>query len=320
MWSIKTTCIAALLCIAGALSPSEAGAEKRIGILLFNDQARYIKNRDGVIDQIRKQGFREADVKFTVESAGGSKARAVALARKFAADGMDLVIPIGTSAAIVTANEIKNIPIVFVMVWDPVESKIAKSWKSSGNNTTGASSRTSATELLRVLKEIGSINRVAVLYTPGERNSEIQLAEFEADKDRFGLRIVPVPLTEKVMVAPVISDVVSKVDALCLTGSSIVGDSLQLIVELATQAGVVTASQSEDHVEGGVFIGITVDAYRVGRLAGEKAVKVLKGANPSSIPIEPLGKLDLIINNKTAKAGRFQIPPSLMKSITNTID
>lgn len=301
------------------LHSAEAGVPKKIGLLLFNEQDRYIENKNGVIDQLKQQGFGAPVVKFTIENAGGNKAKAAELARKFIAEKMDMVIPIGTSAAVVAANEIKDIPIVFVMVWDPIESKIAKDWKSSGNNTTGASSKTSASRLLRVMKELAGVKKVAVLYTMGEKNSEIQLKEFEAEQGNFNIRIVRVPLNDKEAVTSILTVVVRSVEAVCLTGSSVVGDNIPIIVDIATKAKVITASQSEDHVERGALLGITVDAYAVGRLAGAKAVKILKGTKPSSIPIEPLKKLDLIINMKTAKAGQFQIPLSFMKKVSRTI-
>jgi putative ABC transport system substrate-binding protein len=316
----KLTCLAVVFCSMITLCAGEARAEKKIGILLFNDQPRYVENKKGVIDQLKKQGFGEPAVKFFVESADGNKTKAVELARKFAAAKMDMVIPIGTSAAVTAANEIKDIPIVFVMVWDPVESKIAHAWNSSGNNTTGSSSKTSASKLISALKKFAVIKKVAVLYTPEERNTEIQLQEFKAVQNSFNITIVPVPLNSREMVEPLLSDVVNRVEAICLTGSSVVGDSLPVIVATATKAKVITASQSEDHiVNGGALLGITVDSYAIGRLAGEKAAQILRGSKPSAIPIESLKKMDLIFNMKTAKAGQFQIPPSFMKSVKRVI-
>ncbi|MFI5295697.1 MAG: ABC transporter substrate-binding protein [Thermodesulfovibrionales bacterium] len=320
IWMVIKLCIIFLVFSTLTLHSAEAIAQKKIGFLLFNEQPRYIENKNGVINLLKQKGFGEPMVKFRIENAGGNKAKAAELARKFVAEKMDIVIPIGTSAAVAAANEIKNIPIVFVMVWDPVESKIAEGWKSSNNNTTGASSKTSASRLLKVMKELAGVKRVAVLYTMGERNSEIQVKEFEAEQDNFNIKVVRVPLSNKEAVASVLTEVVRSVDAICLTGSSVVGESLPTIVNIATKAKVITASQSEDHVERGALLGITVDAYAIGRLAGEKAVKILKGVKPSSIPVEPLKKMDLIINMKTAKAGQFQIPRSFMKSVTRVIE
>ncbi len=320
MWIVIKLCVIFLAFSTLTLHSAEAIAPKKIGFLLFNEQPRYMENKNGVINQLKQNGFGEPMVKFRIENAGGNKAKAAELARKFVAEKMDIVIPVGTSAAVAAANEIKNIPIVFVMVWDPVESKIAEGWKSSGNNTTGASSKTSASKLLRAVNELAGVKRVAVLYTMGERNSEIQVKEFEAEQRNFNIKIVRVPLSNKEAVASVLTQVVRSVEAICLTGSSVVGESLPTIVDIATKAKVITASQSEDHVERGALLGITVDAYAVGRLAGEKAVEILKGVKPSSIPIEPLKKMDLIINMKTAKAGQFQIPRSFMKSVTRVIE
>ena len=161
---------------------------------------------------------------------------------------------------------------------------------------------------------------MAVLYTSGERNSEIQVKEFQAEQSNLNIKIVPVSLSNSEEVASILPEIVRTVEAICLAGSSIIGDNLPAIVDMANKAKVITASQSEDHVERGALVGVTVDPYAVGRLAGEKAAKVLKGAKPSSIPIEPLKKLDVIVNRKTAKAGRFQIPSAFMKSVTKVIE
>jgi len=58
----------------------------------------------------------------------------------------------------------------------------------------------------------------------------------------------------------------------------------------------------------------------VGRLTGEKAAMVLRGAKPSSIPIGHLEKLEMTINLRTMKAGGFQPSPSFMKSVTKSIE
>ena len=73
-------------------------------------------------------------------------------------------------------------------------------------------------------------------------------------------------------------------------------------------------------VDKGALLGICANSYRVGRQAGKKAVRILKGAKPSSIPIKNEQKLDIMLNLKTAKAGKFQIPPKFMKTVTKTIE
>jgi putative ABC transport system substrate-binding protein len=309
--------IAIAFCVT--LSP-EARAEKRIGVLLFNEEARFIESQQGVMDQLKKEGFGEPAVKFTVENARDSKGRAAEAARKFGAAKMDLIVTIGTPATLAVAREVKDVPIIFSMLYDPVEAGISADWKSSGNNTTGASPRVPMSKIMEALREIVTIKRLAVLYTPGEKHTEIQLKELQKIQVDFQMRVVPVILSNKEQLAEVISVVAPTVDAMYLTGSSIIYTSLPMIVNMATRAKVATVTHIEEFVDKGVLLGICSNPYRVGRLAGEKAVKVLRGQKPSAIPIETLKKFDLIVNTRTARAGQFKIPPAVMKNAAKIIE
>ena len=91
-------------------------------------------------------------------------------------------------------------------------------------------------------------------------------------------------------------------------------------MDVANKPKVATISHLDDLIDKGALLGVCVDSYLVGRLAGEKAIKVLKGAKPSSIPIETPKKLDFVLNMKTAKAGQFQIPEKFRKTVTRTVE
>ncbi len=298
----------------------ETRAEKRIGVLRFSEEARYNEAQKGIMDQLKESGFGGPAVSFIIESAGGSKAKAAELVQKFAARRMDMIITLGTSATIAVAKEFTDVPIVFAMVFNPVEAKIAGDWKSSGNNTTGASPRVPMVKLVQTLKDFAPIKRLAVLYTPGEKNSEEQLKELQKLQSHFQIRVIPVILTEREEVGRTLSEVARTTDAMYLTGSNIVGAAAREIVAEANKAKVITLSHLDDLVEKGALLGVCASSYRVGRLAGKKAVRILRGAKPSSIPIETLNKFDVIVNMKTAKDGGFQIPPAFMKKITKTVD
>jgi ABC-type uncharacterized transport system substrate-binding protein len=65
---------------------------------------------------------------------------------------------------------------------------------------------------------------------------------------------------------------------------------------------------------------VAPSSYLIGRLAGEKAIKIFQGAQPSAIPIETLKEFDVIFNLKTARTGGFQVPPDFMKTVKRTIE
>ena len=320
MGKIKIFIVIAVVFSMIVLFSAAASAEKRIGILTFSEEVRYNDTQRGIMDQLNKDGFGEPAVKFTIENAKGSKAKAAELVQKFVAAKMDLIITIGTTATIAVTREIKNVPVVFGMVYDPIEAGIAKDWKSSGNNTTGVSPKVAMSKLVTSLKELAPVKKLAVLYTPGEKNTEIQLKELQELQSSLQIKVIPIIMAKKEEVARTLSAVVHTVDAFYLTGSGVVGTTVPIIVAIANQAHVVTITHLDDLVEKGALLGICANSNLVGHLAGKKAVQILKGAKPSSIPIEIEKKLDFILNMKTAKAGQFQVPLSFMKKVTRTIE
>ena len=316
---MKNFLVSAVVFLTLALFSIEAGAEKRIGVLLFSEEARYIEATKGFMDTLKERGFGEPETKIIIENAGANMAKVAELVQKFAAAKMDLIFTAGTSATTVVAREIKEVPIVFSVVYNPVEAGIAKDWKSSGNNTTGTSSKVPMSKLMDSLKVFAPVKRLAVLYTFGEKNSEAQLKDLQGIQADYGIKVVPVPLTRTEEVAQLLPVVIRSTDALYVTGSNLVDSQLSIIVDMATKGKVITITHLDDLVEKGVLLGVCSDSYRMGRLAGEKAAKILKGVRPSSIPIESLKQFDVMINLKTAKAGDFQVPPDFMKTVRRTI-
>jgi putative ABC transport system substrate-binding protein len=259
-------------------------------------------------------------VKITVEHARGSKAKLVEAVMKFAADRPDMIISLGTIPTLAVTREIKDVPVVFGMVYDPVEAGIARNWKSSGNNTTGASPLIPMSTLVGMLKEVKPVKNLAVLYTADEKQSRIQLLELKKIQAYFRIKVIPVILSEKEEVTKTLASVVRAVDAIYITGATIIGATVPEIIEMTNSAQVVTITHLPDYVEKGVLIGICANAYSVGRLTGKKAVQVLKGAKPAAIPVEKGKSVDVILNRKTMAAGQFQIPPPFMKKVTKIIE
>lgn len=295
------------------IAPAAGWSEQRIGVLLFSEEVRYNESLRGIRDQMARSGFREPKVKFEIGNAQGSKARAADLVRGYAAGGYSLMITLGTNATIAVAKEIHDTPIVFSMVFDPVEARVARDWKSSGNNLTGVSPRIMMTDLVARLKEIKPVKRLAVLYTPGEKNSESQLKEMQGVEREHGIKVLPVIISTKEDVRIMLPDVLHSVDAVYLSGSSVVGSTVPSIVELAAKEKVVTVTHLEDLVMGGVMLGVAADPYQLGVMAGRKAVAILKGAKPASIPIEFMPKPGCYINAKTARMTGVRIPKGIMQ-------
>lgn len=315
----KNLAIAAVF-LTLALFSIEAQAQRRIGVLMFSEEARYVEALKGIKEKLKEGGLGEPKTTLIVEQAGANKAKAAELAQKFRSEKLDLIITMGTSATVAVSREIQGVPIVFTVVYDPVEAGIAKDWKSSGNNTTGCSSKIPMQGLMESLKSFTQVKRLAVLYTTGEKNSESLLRDLQRIGANYRVKVIPVRLTKIEEVNRLLPEVLRTTDAVCVTGSNLVDSQIAVITDMAIKAQVITITHLEDLVEKGTLLGVCADAYSMGQLAGEKTLKILKGVKPSSIPIESAKKFNVILNMKTARKSQIQIPPNLMKMVTRIIE
>lgn len=302
------------------MNAGEAWAGKKIGIFMFSEETRYLEATRGFKDTLTSAGFDKNKVTYFVENATGNKARTAEVVKRLSTKKLDLILSLGTSATVPLSREIKDVPIVFSVVYDPVEAGIATSWKSSGNNTTGNSPLIPMAKLMDHLQQWAPVKRLAVLYTPGEKNSETQLRDLLKIQDKYQIRMIPVRLTSKEEVNELLPEVLRTTDALYITGSNLVNSQVSTIVDLATKAKVVTITHLEDLVTKGVLLGVCADSYELGRLAGGKAVKILKGAKPAAIPIDSATKITVLLNMKTVNKGSYTVPAEFMKSVTRKIE
>lgn len=292
----------------------------RIGIFKLFDQTLYDESLRGIMDQLEADGLGTGATTFTIENAKNSYVKAQELIQQLAAAHMDLIISYGTEASVSVSKAIKDVPVVFSVVYDPVEAGIVEDWEKPGHNVTGTSTKIPMENIFNILKELAPVNKLAVLYTPGEKNSVAQLAALQAVEKKSGIKVEPVPLANRQGLEQILLEVVHTSDAIYLTGSSIVIANVPLIVNAAGKEKSITITHLEDLVRKGALIGICADPYLEGRMAGEKIVQILKGAKPSSIPVGIPKKVNTLLNRKTAETGHYVLPPSFMKKITKVIE
>jgi len=294
---------------------TDSVAKKKIGIISFSSETRYENATQGFLEVLKKNGFDENKVSIIKENAGANKAQVIEIINKFKTEKLDLIYSIGTSSTTLIASEITDTPVVFAIVYNPIESGIAKSWKSSGNNTTGISVYIPMDKVLAPLSHFPSLKKLAVLYTPNEKNSESQLKDIQASVQNK-LVIIPVPLTNKEDIDVLLPEILRTSDALYVTGSNVVNKEISLITEMAMKAKVVTITHLDDLVTKGVLIGVSSNSKSMGEIAGTKAVKILRGTKPKDIPIDIPKNIQILFNEKKSKEGHFIIPENFLKTVT----
>jgi putative ABC transport system substrate-binding protein len=77
---------------------------------------------------------------------------------------------------------------------------------------------------------------------------------------------------------------------------------------------------SRDYIEAGGLISFGPDFPDLFRRAADYVDKILRGAKPANIPVEPPTKFNLVVNLNTAKALGLTVPATLLSRADEVIE
>ena len=252
-------------------------------------------------------GYREGeDFVLGVSFTRGDIAALPVAARRLVDYGVDLILVHDTLTAKAAQMATNQIPIVFAAVEDPVGTKLVQSFARPGGNITGVA--TLDIELgpkrLQVFQEtVPKLKRVLFLYGAMDVYAEAAAKVYRAAAHRLGMVLVEQAVRTKKEILTVLSQVRQrKVNGLlsprCCT-LNIPG----FILEAATQQKIPTMFMNGAFwVERGALATYGPDFHESGRQAARLVDKILKGADPATLPVEMNPKIEFAINLKTAKA------------------
>ena len=125
--------------------------------------------RQGVKDELSAQGL---TVRYHDHIAQGNIATANLIAKQILGEQPDVAVGIATPTAQACAQVIKDIPIVFAAVTDPVGAGLVQSLDHPGGNITGTSDMSPIDRQLELILEVlPKVKTIGVIYNSGEVNS-----------------------------------------------------------------------------------------------------------------------------------------------------
>jgi putative tryptophan/tyrosine transport system substrate-binding protein len=235
----------------------------------------------------------------------------------------DVIIAVTAIGAVDVKKLTSTIPIVFVIVADPIGAKLVEGLAHPGGNATGLSLM--AVDLsgkhLALLKEaVPNLSRLALVVDAAYPFKERIIASYEKAAWDLGISLWPVEISGPDDVEPVFAKIVNeRADGFALTLGP-------LLFNLRAQIG---ASALAHHLPGICFVGEEVpygfmmsygqDFPDYFRRAVAYTDKILKGAKPADLPVEQPTKLKLILNLKSAKALGITFPQTLIVSADEVI-
>lgn len=313
-----------LLAVAASLAISmPAKAEDvTVAVTAIVEHPALDAARDGVKEALEAAGYKEGEnLKFIYESAQGNPATAAQIARQFAGEEPNVIVPISTPSAQAVVSATKDIPVVFTAVSDPLGAQLVTDMDKPAGNVTGLSDMSPVAEHLALIKEIlPEAKTVGFLYNSGEANSVSLLAVLKEEAEKAGLTVVESAATKSAEVQGAARALVGRADAIYIPTDNTIISALEGAVAVAEEAKLPLFTADTDSVSRGAVAALGFNYKDVGRQTGEIVVRILKGEKPGDIAVKVAAGTDLVVNKGAAAKMGVTLPEAVIGRATNVIE
>jgi putative ABC transport system substrate-binding protein len=296
----------------GHLSGTSEAASRQ-SLIAFREGMRalgYIEGRNWILDE---------------QYAGANMERLASLAQSLIQRKPDVLLASTTPANVAAKAATSIIPIVMVLVADPIGAGIVPNLAHPGGNITGITNIQAelAGKRLEILKQIvPSATRIAVIVNPDNPNSGPQMRSAEMTARALGIELGPV--LEVRSPADLEKAFEGAVQARAHAAIRMI-DALVFMLRketaaLAAKHQLPVIYPSNEDVEAGGLVAYGTNIPDQYRQAAGFVDKILRGAKPGDLPVEQPTKFDLVINLTVARALTLTIPPSLLLRADRVID
>jgi len=309
------------------VSPGRMWAQttpRRIGFLApFLDQP----GRDAWHNGLREKGWIEGknllvEYRYYAEIPD----RIPALAGELVALKPDVLIALGPREALALKSATATIPIVFVVVFDPVGLGLVQSLSRPGGNITGLATYVPGewvAKRIEILRElVPGASKIAILLNPGNPTHRLLLVEEIPSTARnlgVALPIVEATTTAEELDTAFASAAAQRADAIIVFADTLTMRQAPRVIALAAEHHLPAIYLFRQFANGGLVV-YGPDIFDLIRRAGGYVDKILKGTKPSDLPVEQPTKFELVINLKTAKALGLAVPTSLLLRADEVIE
>ncbi len=262
-------------------------------------------------------------VDFVYRFAEGHLGRFPVLAAELVGLGPDVILATVTPAAVATRALTGSIPIVCPLLADAINLGLIASEARPGGNVTGVSFRTQGLTSKQVelaLQMIPGVAKIGFLVNVAS-GVIIDRQELESTCQRVGVLAVPAEVRSPDDLDAAFREMAhDHVQAVIVLVDGMLFNERDKIARLAITARLPAIYGFRDHVDAGGLISYGVSLSENFHRAATYVSKILKGAKPGDLPVEFPTKLELVVNNKAAKALGLNIPPPVLVRADEVIE
>jgi len=238
---------------------------------------------------------------------------------------VNVIAATSTPAAIVAKAATTTIPIVFTTADDPVRLGLVASLNRPGGNVTGATQATVevAPKQLQLLHELVPKARVmALLVNPAIPTlADSSTRALQAAARTLGLNLHVLNASTEGEFNGVFAKLIQlRAGGLVIGSDPFFTSRTEQLAALAVHHAVPAVYHWREFAVAGGLVSYGAAVTDVYRLAGNYTGRILKGDKPADLPVQQVTKVEMHINQKTAKALGLTVPQALLSRADDVIE
>jgi putative ABC transport system substrate-binding protein len=289
---------------------------KNIAIANWGPHSSLEETIRGIQEGLVQAGYKEGEqVHFEISHVNFDPSLIGQMLAKLKASRPSLLVAMGTPVAQRAKGEIKDIPIVFTDITDPVAAGLIDEEGKAKGNVTGASDKQDLDSFMDfVLRLMPDAQRIGVLFATAEANDRALVKMMESAAAHHSMQVLAIPLDEPRDIPTRMQKFRNNVDLIYVGVSGPIQPSLPAIVSEADRMKIPVFNADAEQVrKHQAFAAFAVSYYQVGLNTAKVMVDILEGKKPEDIaPLYP--KLEDhvgVISKKRAMDLGFSLPENL---------
>jgi putative ABC transport system substrate-binding protein len=256
---------------------------------------------------------------------GGNVERGRTMAAELIAMTPDVLLAGNTPTLAALQQATRTIPIVFVLVSDPVGPGFVANLAHPGGNVTGfvTVEPSLGGRWLQLLKQVApGVGRVAFMFNPeAAPYAGLFTRPAEAAAQSLGVHLISSPVHNAAEIEGAITELAREPGGGLIAGFDITTIvHRKLLIALAAKHRLPALYSYRFFATDGGLISYGIKITDQYRLAVGYVDRILRGEKPADLPVQAPTKFELVINLKTAKALGLEIPPNMLAIADEVIE
>ena len=305
---------------APSAPPAEArrpatGRTYKIGILFFTPHPAFDKAIAGIREGLAEAGFVEGrNLSLRLAHPNGDMSILPQVVNNLVAADIDLIMPLSTPCLAGVCANVRDRPVVFSMVTEPVGTGAGRDFTHHLPNVTGAVWPAPLEPGFVWLKRLfPGCRRVGVIYNAAEANSRTEIALARRMLAPLGMELEERTLASSSEITEALSSVLAaRVDAVFGLSDNTVTSAFAALATTCRRERIPLLADDDTLMGTGALLACGVSPRANGLYAGRMAARVLLGESPAAIPFEPTTEHELSVDLAAAAQLGLDLPPALL--------